>query len=261
MGGESRSSQSTASNQSTTNLVNDGEFAGASGISIDESDKSVNDSNNLDYSLDQEIDNSTNDSNNVDYSLETEYDYSGENSGNSGTINVTTVDGGAIKLAGEISKEAIKAAQEQSATNAKLVENSLNSSLGFGKEALKTVSTTTSVALKELSDTAKESLEDVSEFSGKAISTVSDSLTAQSEEFATGLTALSSSSLQLSQKILSDASQANTDDKAIISELAKSTSLAGQDLVASASQKMVLYIAVAIGVVGVAVAVVSAGKK
>ena len=56
MGGRSKSRQTTTNAQETTNLVNDGEFAGASNISIDESDRSVNDSNNSEYNLEQNID-------------------------------------------------------------------------------------------------------------------------------------------------------------------------------------------------------------
>ncbi|WP_416308533.1 hypothetical protein [Neptunicella sp. SCSIO 80796] len=259
MGGKSSSSQSTANNQSTTNLVNDGEYAGASDIFIDESDRSVKDSNNTEFNLDQEIDNSVEIDQDIDNSSNQEYDYSGDNAGNSGTITIT--DGGAIKAAEEISKAAIEAANKQSEVNQKIVSDSLDKSFGFGEKALDTVNSSTSKALDSVSTTAQKALTEVSEFGTDAIDTVSTNLTAQSDKFVSSLTGLSSANSQLSQKVLADAAEANTEDKEIIAELAKSTSLAGQDLVAKSSEKMVLYIAIAIGVVGVSLAVASGVRK
>jgi len=292
MGGRSNSRQTTTNAQETTNLVNDGEFAGASNISIDESDRSVNDSNNSEYNLEQNIDRSVRDSNNSEYNLDQsvrdsnnqdynldqqidnstrteqdidnsmtvdqEYEYSGANSGNSGTINM--LDGGAIKANEEISKAAIDAAREQAKVNERIVAESLNQSISFGKEALGVVGSTSTRAIQEVGDNARDAVGMVSEFGGQAIDLVSGNLTQQAEKFASGLADISTNSSNLNSKILAQVAQASTEDKETIAGIARSTSLAGQDLVASASQKMVLYVAVALGLVGVSFAAFSGGR-
>jgi hypothetical protein len=351
MGGKSSSKQETVNKQATTNLVNDGEYAGATDFLVNESDNSVKDSNNSETNLESnfesdssvkdsnnsetnfesnlennfesdssvndsnnsetnsesnfdfesdssvndsnnsetetnfetntetnfesnfESDSSVNDSNNTD--IDQEFDYSGENSGNSGTINV--IDAGAIEAAENVAKAALEASEKQAEemrkaqaaqneSNQKIVSDSLSKSFGFGgkaidsvnknsSKAIDSVSKNSSKALDEIGNTARDALGEVSEFGTTAIDTVSDSIASQASKFASGLTSVSNQSTALSQKILDDAADSNTEDKSIIADLARSTSLAGQDLVSSASEKMVLYIAGAVGLVGVSLAI------
>ena len=193
MGGKSSSSQSTANNQTTQNIVNDGEFAGVEGnISIDESSQS------LDYR--SEIDSS----NEIDNSIENDGDYAG----NHGTITLS--DSGAIDAAADIASAALSGN-----------ENTLNAAFGFGSDALDEVQTIVSNALEN-------SIE-------------------QSESFSDNISSIIESSQSSNANIISNALAANSEDKAVISELAKSTSLAGQDLIAKSSEKMTLYMSVALG--------------
>ncbi|GAA6154478.1 hypothetical protein [Pseudoteredinibacter isoporae] len=142
MGGRSRSSQSTSTQQQTTNIVNDGQFAGAQGVTVDESetdnsieldleqdiDNSISDSFNKDIEYD--IDNSTSSSVSSNTSISNEYDYSqetensGDYSGNTGTINV--LDGGAIDAAFALGEQVIEGLSESvdktNASNADVVQ-------------------------------------------------------------------------------------------------------------------------------------------
>ena len=96
MGGRSSSRQETRSSQSTQNIVNDGTFAGASNVSVDESDNSVNieDSGNTDNSVSIEDSGNTttetdiDDSFNVTTTTETETNFEDSfNTDNSVTNN------------------------------------------------------------------------------------------------------------------------------------------------------------------------------
>ena len=58
MGGKSRSNQTTSNDQSSTNLVNDGQFAGASNVDASRTDIDYDVDNSVRYDLDQDIDNS-----------------------------------------------------------------------------------------------------------------------------------------------------------------------------------------------------------
>ena len=49
------------------------------------------------------------------------------------------------------------------------------------------------------------------------------------------------------ENLLTQAAKSSSDDRQIIADLARSTSLAGQDIVAESSQKMTLYMAIALG--------------
>ncbi|MCG7546956.1 hypothetical protein [Pseudoalteromonas sp. Of7M-16] len=164
MGGKSRSSQNTSTNQTSYSQVNDGQFAGASNVDasrtdIDyEVDNSVrNDIDNsvrndydydyeYDYELNQDIDNSVrNDIDNSvrnDYELNQDIDNSvrndidnsiendGEYAGNSGVINI--LDGGAIDASREISLHAIESSEHALSQMNDVTNNALN----FGEHAI-----------------------------------------------------------------------------------------------------------------------------
>lgn len=172
--GRSSSRSSTAQTQTSTNLVNDGEFAGASNISIDESDRSTriedvgntdieNDlenvgntdnsidfrdvgntdiDNDIDNSVEQDIDNSIEQDirNDIDNSVTNDIDNSvdieneGSFSGNSGVINV--LDGGAINAAQQISFDANDAIRATAELAITSTENQLDSAFEFGGDVI-----------------------------------------------------------------------------------------------------------------------------
>lgn len=152
MGGKSKTSQTTQSTQATTNIVNDGEYAGASGVTIDESetdnsiedsynqdiDKSIEDSFNKDINQEYEIDNSV--SNEYDYSRE--IDNNGEYSGNTGTINV--LDGGAIDAAFSLGEKVIDE-----------LSDSVDSTNAANAGVIKSLETTTKENNRIIADLAK----------------------------------------------------------------------------------------------------------
>ena len=54
------------------------------------------------------------------------------------------------------------------------------------------------------------------------------------------------------EKALANVATASTNDKAIIAELARNTALGGQDIVARSSEKMTMYMSVAVAIAFVA---------
>lgn len=231
MGGKSKSSQATTNHQTTQNIVNDGEFAGVEGnISIDESSQSLSYRNEVDNSSEysSEIDNSIEyeDSRNIDNSVQNDIDNSvqndidnsiendGDYAGNYG--NITLSDSGAITAASSIANAALSGN-----------EKTLKEAFSFGGDALDEVQTLVINAFKN----SKE----------------------QSENFSDNVESMLTNSQASNATVLSNALTANTDDKALIADLAKSTSLAGQDLVAKSSERMTLYMSLALGIGFVAI--------
>ncbi|WP_435275702.1 hypothetical protein ACMAZF_01320 [Psychrobium sp. nBUS_13] len=206
MGGKSRSKQETTNTSSNTNIVNDGEFAGAGNVTIDESDHRVTDSNNTDNSIELE------DSFNTDNSIDNGGDYAGNN----GTITMT--DSGSIKEAFSFGRSALSAN-----------ENALESAFDFGSDALDEVQTL-------------------------AVSAFENS-TKQADNFSDNVQSMLENGQRSQENILKNAAKSNSDDRALIADLARSTSLAGQDIVAKSSQKMTLYMAIALGLGFIAIVV------
>ncbi|WP_102796764.1 hypothetical protein [Bowmanella denitrificans] len=217
MGSKSKSQQQTTNQQTTTNHVNDGEFAGASNIVIDESDRSVEDSNNTtldirdsnntDNSQEVEIKDSFNTTTEITTDIRQEYDQSttnsGEYAGNTGTITIT--DGGAIDQMGQTSREALKEGFE------------------FGGDVI--------AELRKQSEEYAHALE------------------AQFEDFTSSLSANAAMTAQTNASVLQSLNESSTADKQIIADLAKSTALDGQDVVAKTSERMILYVSGAFGLI------------
>lgn len=228
MGGKSKSTQATTNQQSTNNIVNDGEFAGAGDVSVDESQHIVEDSYNTDNSVSLADSFNTDksrdydDSFNTDNSIENDGDYAG----NHGTITLS--DSGAIDAAKDIAGKALS-----------VNESSLKSAYKFGGDALDEMQTIASSAL----DSMEAVNDDALDFGTRAL----DSVTEQSSNYSDNVKDMLSTSQRTNQTVLANAAKSNTDDKAIIADLARSTSLAGQDIVAKSSERMTLYMAVALG--------------
>ena len=186
MGSKSRSSQSTQNQQSTTNIVNDGEFAGASHVTVDESETRfeldsstrVDDSYNTDNSSELEIDESFNTDNSVstetridqdiDNSQRFEYEYEyedsfntdnstnidnrGEFSGNHGSIQV--LDGNAIDRAFDATEFAIDE-----------VGDIGRAAFGFGENVLDSNENVSRYAIDEVGDIGRQAVDEVGEIS------------------------------------------------------------------------------------------------
>lgn len=133
----------------------------------------------------------------------------GDYAGNNGTITVT--DGGAVDAAFSFGSDALDSN-----------ELALREAFGFGSDALDGVQ---SVAVSAF-DNAQQ----------------------QSESYSDNIESIISASQSTQQKLITDSAKSNTQDRELIAKLAASTSLAGQDLVAKSSERMTLYMAVALGV-------------
>ncbi|PCC12901.1 hypothetical protein [Pseudoalteromonas sp. JB197] len=266
MGGKSSSSQSTSNLQTTNNIVNDGDYAGVGGNVTH--DESSND-NSVDNSQEWEIDIDNSQEWDIDNSVENDGDFAG----NSGNINV--LDGGAIKGAfdfasdalsfGEkaldankdVSKAAIDAANKAAATAAKTAADAIkengrvvDASLDFAGDAVKQVGNTANTAINEVGDFGRSTISDFSEFSLDAVTELSDSLRNATQ-----------TQLNNSAQTVAQIAQSASEDKAIISELAKNTALQGQDIVAEQAGQMIKYMAIALGVIGIAVAITAMARS
>ncbi|QUI70521.1 MULTISPECIES: hypothetical protein [unclassified Pseudoalteromonas] len=226
MGGKSKSSQSTSTNQTSTSVVNDGQFAGASNVDASRTDirndydidNSVRNDFDIDNSVRQDIDNSVeqrwSDSFNtdnsvtneiqqdIDNSVTNEYDQSqeysdsfntdnsvhnnGEFAGNSGVVNI--LDGGAIDRAFDTADIAI---QQMAGLNADLAD----------------------VYSKALSGTTELSIEHLAQVTGQSIGAVTD----------------------LSADLADTLSQGYNNGLATVSELSSDVITANQELVAAMS--------------------------
>lgn len=218
MGGKSKSKQQTTNTSSNTNIVNDGKFAGAGNVTIDESDHSVEDSNNTDNSV------RVKDSNNTDNSIENDGDYAGNN----GTINIT--DGGALKEAFGFGRSALEAN-----------ENTLERAFDFGSDAF---------------DFGSDALDEVQTIATRAF----DNSTEQAENFSDNVQSMLENGQRSQENILKNAAKSNSEDRKVITQLAQSTALAGQDIVAKSSQKMTLYMSLALGIGFVAIVFLGSRK-
>jgi hypothetical protein len=209
MGGKSKSSQATTNQQISNNFANDGEFAGASNVSVDSSD------NSQEWDIDESID--IDDSYNTDNST----DIDGDGYMANGDINV--LDGGAIDALKDTAKIALT-------TNEKVTSNALNS---------------VEYAIDEVGDIATDSVTQVGKTSESVIKELAGAVKANSAS---------------NEKALASVATANSKDKAIIAELAKNTSLGGQDIVARSSEKMTMYMSVAVAIAFVAL-IFMGGKR
>lgn len=262
MGGKSSSRQETTNQQATTNIVNDGQFAGAEHVYLDESDRSVTTEidqdidNSVTTEIDQDIDNSRSfdDSFNQDHSVTSEFDESfntdnsitiendGEFAGNSGTVNI--LDGGAIEAAKELSLQAVNEVRGVASDAFKLSERAIDNATEQTKYFASSLENITETSLKNGNDTLSKALDNSSEL----VSDLFDEVTTQNAAFVEGLDAITQSALTQNQAVLSAATQSASDDKKVIAELARNTALGGQDIVAKSSEKMVLFMSVAVGV-------------
>lgn len=260
MGGRSKSSQSTSNKQVTNNIVNDGDYAGVGGnVTHDESstDNSINDSYNTDNSQEWDVE--------IDNSISND----GDLAGNNGTINV--LDGGAIDSAfgfGEkaldankdVSNAAIDAAKDAAKIAAETAADAIrengrviDSSLKLAGDAIGEVGSTSRYAIDAVNDNAQNSVDEISDLSKKTVTEFSEFSLDAVSELSSSLQNATQTQLNNSAQNVAQLAQSYSEDKSTIAELARNTALQGQDIVANQAGEMVKYMAMALGVVGLAV--------
>ena len=242
MGGKSRSTQKTSSSQQTTNIVNDGQFAGASNVDASRTDIDYDVDNSVRYDLDQDIDNSVRNDydldqdidNSVHYDLDQDIDNSvemnGEFAGVSGTVNV--LDGGAIEAGMDAALAGMDAATDAMRIGGDLGEhalsemgNSVDAMAGVSEYALDEMGDLSADALSEMGGTTRNALQLAEAGMGEMAGVTSnafnlvgdvsevalDSNTQLSENALTEMGNLSVSSMDLAEHAISEASDVNRD--------------------------------------------------
>jgi len=288
MGGSSKSKQETTNEQTSNNYANNGEFAGASNVSFDESDNSIEDSYNTDnsvedsyntdnsqewdietdISIETDIDNSQDnrieDSFNTDNSQEWEVDNSQEwevDSSQDNRVEDSNNTDNSIENDGEFSgnngsivfsdENALKAAENISGKALSVASDALAANEKIMGKAFDFGES----ALDEMQTVAVSAMTNTKEFGTSVI----EELTEQADSFSDSLAEVTKSNMASNQSALLNISDRSSEDKAIIAELARNTALGGQDIVAKSSEKMVMYMAGALIVGFVAMLVMRGG--
>jgi len=224
MGGKSSSSQKTSNNQHTNNIVNDGDYAGVGGnVTHDESRIDFEDDHS--FNIENDIDNSVRVENDIDNSVEND----GQFAGSSG--NITILDGGAIEGAFDFGKEAIK-------ENSKVTSNAIGAVERNSEKLVKSLVESQDNAFRSYDKVVGESFSAVNNATDKTL----EALENVSGEYASNLTDFSNNFAEGISAVQIDNMSNNKEQLATIAELAKSTSLQGQDIVAENSTKMILYV-------------------
>ncbi|TMO53089.1 hypothetical protein [Pseudoalteromonas phenolica] len=240
MGGKSRSTQKTSSSQQTTNIVNDGQFAGASGVDASRTDIDYDVDNSVrnDYDLDQDIDNSVHydldqdidNSQHLDQDIDNSVEMNGEFAGVSGTVNV--LDGGAIEAGMDVALAGMDAATDAIRIGGNLSEhalsemgNSVDAMAGVSEYALDEMGDLSADALSEMGSTTNNALQLAEYGMGEMAGVTSDAFnlvgdvsevalesnTQLSENALTEMGNLSVSSMDLAEHAISEASDVNRD--------------------------------------------------
>jgi len=240
MGGKSRSTQKTSSSQQTTNIVNDGQFAGASDVDASRTDIDYDVDNSVrnDYDLDQDIDNSVHydldqdidNSQHLDQDIDNSVEMNGEFAGVSGTVNV--LDGGAIEAGMDVALAGMDAATDAIRIGGNLSEhalsemgNSVDAMAGVSEYAIDEMGDLSADALSEMGSTTNNALQlaeygmgemagvtsDAFNLVGDVSEVALDSNTQLSENALTEMGNLSVSSLDLAEHAISEASDVNRD--------------------------------------------------
>lgn len=270
MGGSSRSSSKQHSSNSQTSTVNDGDYAGASNFTVDESeynyeyrDESDNSMNyednrednreyNYDYSqeIDQsqewevdnsltdnrEIDNSYTDSREIDNSFTDESDRSVNDSYNTTLTNdgeFAGVQGDVTILDGGAIDGSFDFAAQASADAADVAKQANSAMAGTATNALITAENMVDGGFNLSRDTLSEMREATADYSA-SLSVMSE----QMNETIAGVT----------RDAISNANTAHATNLATVADVAQSATTGGQAVVADASVAQVKYIALAVAV-------------
>ncbi len=232
MGGKSKSSTSTQNQQETNNIVNDGEFAGSGSV--------VNDSNNTETKT--EID----DSFNTDNSSEIEDAF---NTDNSSEIDDSFNTDKSIENDGEFSGSSNFSVDRSD--HSVSVENDGEFAGNSG-----VINILDGGAI----DRAFDSTDKTIEVLGEQSTDFRESLAEQAKEFATQLGNNAAINSNSNTAVLQSLEKSTVENNKVIAELAKSTALDGQDVVAKSVTTIAKYLVSAITIIGVGIAVVVAKK-
>jgi hypothetical protein len=228
----------------------------------------TNTNTNTDNSLVNENDNSVEyeDAFNTDNSIINDNDNRIVNDGDfAGSYgDITVLDGGALEISENIAIRAIDNNALLSGEALAFGVGAIDSMSDLSGDAINAVGEHSLRTIQELSESSRFALGNMAGVSDVAISGVSDisalaldELNESTRVFSDNLSSASQSAMATNSQVLAQASASNTQDKEIIAQLAKSTSLAGQDIVAESSQKMTLYMSIAVTVIGIAFVFVS----
>ncbi|TMP84176.1 hypothetical protein CWB73_00480 [Pseudoalteromonas phenolica] len=240
MGGKSESNQKTSSSQQTTNIVNDGQFAGAQGVDASRTDIDYDVDNSVRYDLDQDIDNSVrndydldqdiDNSQHLDQDIDNSIRYDGEFAGVSGTVNV--LDGGAIEAGMGVALSGMDAAVDAMRIGGNLGEhalsemgNSVDTMAGVSEYALDEMGDLSADALSEMGSTTNNALQlaeygmgemasvtnDAFELVGDVSQVALDANSYVSENALSEMGGLSGDALDLAQYAIGEASDVNRD--------------------------------------------------
>lgn len=274
MGSKSRSSSSQSSTSQQFTTINDGEFAGASDISIDESDHSIEDSYNTETNTDIEIDQD----NSIEDSYNTDIELDGDFNNNTGVINLT--DGGIIEEGFEFGKTALEENSDVVARGFHFGEEVAGDALRlggqvvgyateFGAKALRTVEDTFDDATRfgrESLNFGRDAFRGATEFGRDAITAIDrqadrttdaifDLTESQTERFADSLEELTLNNADLinglAGNLFSQQAAQSSEQLETVTELARNTALQGQDIVAKSANEQVKYMMFAVA--GIAV--------
>ncbi|MGL1956289.1 MAG: hypothetical protein OCD00_03080 [Colwellia sp.] len=276
MGGKSKSTQTTSNLQTTNNYVNDGDYAGViGGVTHDESeidfqddhsvrndiDNSVRNEYEFDYedssdhSVRNDIDNSIR--NDIDNSVQNDYEDNSDHSvsfdgdyAGAGTVNI--LDGGAIEQSFDFATSTVE-------ENSAILRESISAVTKNSTELVDALVDSQSNAFSSYDKVVGDSFGAINQTTQRTL----DTLEKASGDYASNLTDFASDFVEGITDTQVSNSDNNKEQLATIAELAKNTSLQGQDIVAENSTKMVMYFmgAVAfIALIGSAVVLVKGNK-
>lgn len=214
MGGKSKSSQKTINQQTTNNIVNDGDYAGVGGnVTHDES------------VVNFEEDNSVIIENDINNSVENK----GQFAGSTGNINI--LDGGAIEQSFDFGRLAIE-------ENSKIAQESIGAVRDNAESVVGALVDSQENAFSSYDSITSESMSAIN----NATNATMDALESVSGEYASSLTDFATSFTEGMSDVQLDSMSNNKEQLATIAKLAQSTSLQGQDIVAENSTKMIMYV-------------------
>lgn len=234
-------------------------------------DDSFNTINEYDYSqefeLEQDIDNSQEfeESFNTTTNVDSSTHLTGEYAGNSGTINIT--DGGAFDAMKDAVKNALSFGEKSVNEMSSVSNNALNTALNVADDAARLAEAIVDENGRMLVDISKNNTELFQSSVQSNREIYGDSMTALSDVYANAvnanenvtdtlsesLTAASEETQQFYADVMQQQAQQATAQLETTQQLAETVSTGGQTVVAETSARIIKYVSIAAGLVGLAV--------
>jgi hypothetical protein len=187
----------------------------------------------------------------------------GDFAGSSG--NITVVDSNSLEVAESIALRSLDNNALVAGAALDFGSDTIDRMGDLSSDAINAVGEHSARAMREVSDSSRYAIDSMADVSDVAISSVTDisdsaldELSESTQVFSDNLSATTKTAMAVNSQILEQTAANNTQDKEIIAQLAKSTSLAGQDIVAESSQKMTMYMAIAVSIIGLGLVFMSA---